>query len=271
MSGFNPVSETIASHEDYKQGYYVGTVTNNADPLGFGRVQASVENMFDPSQGEVPWIGPSKDSPYGYGTSAKGQYGVFGAPAVGSKIRVELQNGDEHKALYTTLPTAPNANPAFQNPNTWGFQDPSGNQLLVNMSANSWTWTHASGDSVAYDGSGDVVKVVKGNDTSTINGALTFNVQGNAQIQTQGNIDLQAGGNFTLQASGTASYTAAVHQFNGPVTTSSTLAAAGDITDSTGTGNTRTMATMREIFDTHRHHYDDNGNDNVTDVPFPLT
>ncbi|MGL2861184.1 hypothetical protein ACQKA8_08810, partial [Helicobacter pylori] len=115
----------------------------------------------------------------------------------------------------------------------------------VDMSAGSWVWTHVSGDSISYDGSGNVVKVVKGNDTSNIQGSIQFNVSGNTTINTT---------NFNLNASGTAVYKASTHQFQGPVVTDSTIAAAGDITDETASGNTKTIGDFRRVYDSHIHH-----------------
>jgi hypothetical protein len=254
--GFHSVNDVIQHAENYGQGYYVGTVTANNDTVGIGRIQASVAGLFDPEQGEVPYIGPLKDSPYGFGTGPKGPYGVYGMPQVGSTIKVELQNGDEHKGLYTTLITAQSAHHWFNTPSRWGYVDPQGNSLQVDMSAGTWTWTHQSGDSIAYDGSGDVVRVVKGseadqitgNSTNTVGGGITFNVTGNATINCQ---------EFNLSARGAANYSASVHNFTGPIDGSST------ITDMTASGNTQTMANMRQIYDIHTHEYDDG----TTSVP----
>lgn len=274
--GFNNAADSIAHAENYGQGYYIGTVTANTDAVGIGRVQAHVDGLFDSNAGEVPFLGPLKDSPFGFGTGAKGPYGVYGFPQVGSIVKVELQNGDEHKGLYTPLLTAPNAHPWFNVASRWGFVDPAGNSLQVDMSTGAWTWTHQSGDSIAYDGSGNVVRIIKGNSTDTINGAETRNIQGNSSNTIGGALTFHVTGNATitcssynLQASGTATYTAALHQFNGPVVTSSTISAAGDITDLTGTGNTKTMGNMRTIYDEHKHYYDDNGNRNLTETPTP--
>lgn len=268
--GFNAVQDTLSQQENYGQGYYIGTVTANNDTVGIGRVQAHVEGLFDTDQGEVPYVGPIKDSPFGFGKGQKGPYGVYGMPQIGSTIKVELQNGDEHKGLYSTLITAQSAHPWFNTPARWGFVDPAGNSLQIDMSTGAWTWTHQSGDSIAYDGSGNVIRVVKGNETDqitgnsqktvqgsethTVSGGLTFNVTGNATITCQA---------FSMQASGTATYTAASHQFHGPVTTDSTLATAGSITDETSAGNTKTVANMRQVYDSHTHQYDDG----TTSVP----
>src|SRR5271168_4462456 len=155
MSSLSSVHDSMKHSEDYSDGYYLGTVTGNTDPLGIGRVQANVPGLYDPTLGPIPWIGPIKDSPFGFGVGPKGPYGVYGSPYVGSQVKVELQKGDEHNALYTPFPTVPAANPAFASPFTWGFQDPSGNQLLVNLQTGMWTWTHSSGDTISYDSAGD--------------------------------------------------------------------------------------------------------------------
>jgi hypothetical protein len=274
--GFNSTNDTLQGQEKYGQGYYIGTVTGNNDTVGIGRVQANVPGLFDTDQGEVPYIGPLKDSPFGYGTGANGPYGVYGMPQVGSTIKVELQNGDEHQGLYTTLITAQSAHPWFNTPSRWGFVDPVGNSLQVDMSTGAWTWTHQSGDSIAFDGSGDVVRVVKGNDTDQITGNEVDQVQGNSTKTVGGGLTFNVTGNatincstFDMTASGTATYTASSHQFNGPIQTSATIAAAGDITDLTGTGNSQTMADMREIYNEHYHVYDDDGHPNDTDPPTP--
>lgn len=256
--GFNSVNDSLAAQENYGQSYYLGTVTANNDTIGIGRVQAKVPGLFEPDQGEVPYIGPIKDSPYGFGVGPKGPYGVYGTPQVGSTLKIELQKGDPNKALYIPQITAKSAHPWFNTPSRWGFVDPQGNSLQVDMAAGTWTWTHQSGDTISYDGSGNVVKVVKGNDTTNVSGSIVFQVTGNATINCAA---------YNLNASGTATYTAAQHRFNGPVTTNSTIAAAGDITDLTGSGNTKTVGNMRTVYDSHDHNYTDDGNLMVTQRP----
>jgi hypothetical protein len=256
--GFNTVNDAVNHKEDYGQGYYMGTVTVNTDPHGVGMVQAQVPGLYDSTAGAVPWIGAIKDSPFGFGTGAKGPYGVYGFPQVGSTVKVELQNGDEHKPLYSTLYTVPNAHPWFNVPTRWGYVDPSGNSLQVDMAANTWLWTHESGDTISFDGLGNVVKVVNGNDTSNVTGNIVFQVTGNATINCE---------DFVVDASGTATYTATSHQFNGPIMASSTIAAEGNITDQVGTGNAQSMEDMRTYYNEHDHEYYDNGTLSTTSVP----
>lgn len=231
---FETINDYLQSSEDYQQSYYVGTVTNNQDPLNMGRVQANVPGLFDAAQGSVPWIGPIKDSPFGFGTGSKGPYGTYGAPQVGSKIRVELQGGDPHHPLYGPLLTAPDANPHFPI-NAWGFEDPDGNMVIYDLTAHTYKFVTAGGATINIDASGKRITAVNG-DVTNSNGDWQIIVQGNASIQ----------------ASGSASYTASVHNFHGPIVCDNSISAANDITDNTS-GVSGTMRGMRQIFDQHRH------------------
>jgi uncharacterized protein involved in type VI secretion and phage assembly len=165
------MSEAEADAKD--DGYMIGTVTDNKDPDGLGRIKVNIPGLFDPSQGEVPWIGPSKISPFGIGPT----WGVYGSPAVGSTVRIELQDGDPHYALHVADEyVKANANPDFKDPATWGFKDPSGNQLLVNMTTQNWHFTHSSGLSIIIDQTGK----------------LTITTPGEIDVSAQGNINFSA-------------------------------------------------------------------------------
>jgi phage baseplate assembly protein gpV len=257
---FRTTNDFLQGAEKYDQGTYIGVVFANNDPLGIGRVQANVPGLYDTTLGAVPWIGPKKDSPFGYGTGTKGKYGVYGVPQVGSKIIVELQQGDEHKPLYSTFPTAQDANPTFASPTVWGYQDPDGNIMIYNMASHTYTFITAGGYQIQIDASGNRITTVA-NDTENASGNWTINVAGNAQINADGNVGLKAGGTATYQASS--------HSFIGPVTASATISAAGDITDDTASGNGQTMADMRTYYNEHYHTVEVEGNEEDTSVPIP--
>lgn len=82
---------------------------------------------------------------------------------------------------------------------------------------------------------------------------LKFLTNGDVDVNTAGNLSATVAGSLTADVTGTASYTAAAHQFIGPVTMSETLAVAQDITDQTGSENTETMASMRTKYNEHDH------------------
>lgn len=260
---FHTANDTVSHSEEYNTGYYLGTVTNNQDPLGLHRVQADVPGLYDTTTGEVPWIGPHKDSPFGFGTGANGQYGTYGSPAVGSKIKIELQNGDEHNAMYSPVQVKADVNADFSNPNVWGFKDPDGNIVKYDMNAHTYTFITKGGAQIVIDANGKRITQVNG-DVETSNGDWTVNVTGNASITATGNASVQASSNISVQAGGTATYTAAAHQFHGPINTDSTLATGGDITDRTNSGNSKTVGNMRETYDGHEHDFTDSDGDTGT-------
>lgn len=199
------LSEASADAED--DGYKIGTVVVNEDPMGLGRIKVRVPNLFDPAQGDVPWVGPHKKSPFGIGVG----YGVYGSPALGSQVRIKLQDGDPHYALFEAdeYPKAA-ANPKFKSPKTWGFKDPKGNELFVNMETDDWQFTTHSGVSIKYDAQGNAVihipkdetTTIGGDGHTTVTGRITLNVGGDAAITVAGATTLQAA-SVAVTASGT--------------------------------------------------------------------
>ncbi len=212
------------AEEDAKDtGYIIGTVVDNVDPLGLGRIKVNVPNLFDHNSGDVPWIGPHKKSPFGIGSG----FGTYGSPAIGAQVRIKLQDGDPHYGLAEADEySLPNANPKFKSPQTWGFKDPSGNELFVNMEAQDWQFTHSSGLTLKYDAQGNLrlhvpkdsttdivgvqtetvtgnsVKTVGGSDTQTISSGLTISVTGDTTITSSGTMNLSAGSDMNISAGG---------------------------------------------------------------------
>lgn len=175
--------------EKTKGRYYVGSVFNLNDPEGIGRVQASVPGLYDPTQGDVPWIGPLRQSPFGIGPG----FGFYGVPALKSKITVILQDGDPHYPMFIGgILTKDDVLPAFRDPNVWGFKDPSGNALIVDMKNGTWTFIHSSGDTIAFDSVGNRATLIKGTDTTRVNKDFTIIVDAPAKIYSSARIDLQA-------------------------------------------------------------------------------
>jgi hypothetical protein len=120
---------------------------------------------------------------------------VYGTPAKGSIVKVRLQDNDVNQANYeASAYLAANANPIFASPSIYGYQDPKGNKLVVNLETGDWTWTHNSGYILAYSSSG-VTVTAPSNVTENITGNLQFNVTGNVDINsTGGNVNVAATG-----------------------------------------------------------------------------
>ena len=178
--------ETLNDKPNYGDGkFQIGTVTNNEDPMGLARIQAAIPNTFDPSLGEIPWLGPMKFSNFGQGPG----FGVYGSPAVGSKVLVVMQEGDTLKGFYMAgAYTSDIANPEFASPKVWGWTDPSGNKLIVNMETQTMTVVHSSGYTEVINENGDVVRTIPGKVEDTITGTMSVHATGNVLLRSDGNV-----------------------------------------------------------------------------------
>lgn len=202
----NSLNDRIAeaTEDAADSGYILGTVVDNNDPLGLGRVKVSIPNLFDLAHGEIPWIGAHKKSPFGIGPG----YGVYGSPAVGSQVKVKLQDGDAHYGIAEADEySKANANPKFKDPKTWGFKDPSGNELFVNMDTQDWQFTSSGGITIQKDIDGNLKVHVPGNSETTVLGDSTTTVQGDLNTTVHGNINTTITGNQNTVFDGSADTT----------------------------------------------------------------
>lgn len=155
MSGFAPLSDIVQpdTTEESKGKWYIGTV-RTVNPDGSETVKAHVPGLFDMDAGDVPWIGPLKQSLFGIGPN----FGFYGAPQVGSRITIILQDGDaQYPAYIGCILNKQDIPPQFKDPNVWGFRDPAGNQLLVNIKTGEFRFTHSSGAYFSFDSGGNIV------------------------------------------------------------------------------------------------------------------
>jgi phage baseplate assembly protein gpV len=135
--------------------------------------------MYDANAGELPWIGPFKGSIFGQGAT----WGTAGSPAVGSKVAVLFQNGDPHYPVYVGG-IASKALPGFVSGTNWGFIDPAGNTLNVNLATKNVSFVSAAGASfvIAPDGSVNVTAPTLNVSATNINLAGAVDIQGNVNI-----------------------------------------------------------------------------------------
>jgi phage baseplate assembly protein gpV len=193
IGSFNAYQEATA--QDYTGSLFLGRVVNNADPLGLGRFQVRIPGLYE--EGALPWVGSVRYSPFGVG---KG-FGMYGSPKVGSTAIIELQDGDANMPIcHGFILTDPDKDPAYASPDTWGYVDPSGNRLLVDMAAHTWTWTHSSGTTYNINAAGDLTATVVGNQTINVQGNSVLNVQGNTEVHTSGTTTVTSGGAASLTA-----------------------------------------------------------------------
>lgn len=163
------LNDNVQARQDYRGRPFLGTVQNVDDPLGIGRIQVQIPGIFE--EGELPWVLVRKSSPFGNGPG----FGTFGSPAVGSVAIITFQNGDSNYPICEGYISISGSVPGeFQNPNVWGFRDPSGNTLVVDASSGSMTLTHSSGTTISVDSSGSL--------QGEVSGDLTVNAQGDVRV-----------------------------------------------------------------------------------------
>jgi phage baseplate assembly protein gpV len=176
---FNTINDAMALREGLDGAYIIGTVTNNTDPLGLDRIQVTIPNLYA-AEDDRPWVGPFKSSPFGIGSS----WGVYGSPAVGSQVVILFQSGNPNYPAYIGGIQA-KADPDFPSGTSWGFKDPKGNKLKIDLAASTVAFTAASGASILLDSSGNA-KVVSPTVTIQGNLAITGNLSVDGGVTNKG-------------------------------------------------------------------------------------
>ena len=185
--GMDNLNETLGESQDYKGRLFLGRVVNDQDPSGAGAFQASVPGLFE--EGELPWIGRIRESPFGIGPN----FGTYGTPHVGSSVIIELQDGDANYPVCVGFyPKAAEVPDVFKNGRVWGYRDPSGTTLVVNPDEKLYHFTHASGTEYSINQDGELTANIVNNTTVNISGNAVANVSGSVQINVSGNATLVA-------------------------------------------------------------------------------
>jgi hypothetical protein len=262
----NKVNDNLEAAQDYEKKLFYGRVTNNVDPLGLGRFQVTVPGLYD--EGELPWVGVKRYSPFGVGPG----FGVYGSPSLGSTAVLKLQEGDAHYPICLGyLLDQSNADPRFASEKTWGFVDPSGNVLYVNMDTQEWTFTHSSGTTYTINEQGDLISHIVGERNITIDKSTTITTNGgNTTINTtSGNTNISTSGATTIQSGSSVTINTPQTNVLGALTVSGLtrlqggIIVTGDAGGAAGfiTGNfihtDGILSSNGVILHTHVHPYDD--------------
>lgn len=208
----NKLQSVIETGQKYDNTLFIGTVVDNKDPEGQKRFKVQVPGLYE--DGDLPWVGVQQNSPFGNGPT----FGSFGSPAVGAIAIIELQGGSAaHPICRGYLNIGTNVPPEFHSESVWGFVDPAGNKLVVDMGG-TLQFTHQSGI------------------------RLTFSQDGRATLEAD-TIHAQAATTATIEApdvyvSGKAHFDDDV-EVDGDVLIKKNLKVDGSIIDGTGT-NTAT-------------------------------
>jgi hypothetical protein len=166
---FDSLNQSLSMVKDYKGLYFKGTVLDNKDPLNLDRIRIKIPDLYEIEGVDLPWALPNKNSLFGNGDG----WGTHGSPAIGSTVLVELQNGDPHYPVYTTIKDKADAE--FPSGSSWGFKDPKGNKLVVDLAADKIVFSASSG--VTFTIEGGNLKVV-------VNGNLSMEAKGKTNLET---------------------------------------------------------------------------------------
>lgn len=184
---FDNLNEALKLREGYGMTYVMGKVTSNKDDdsaksgsgINKDRILVSAPGLYDPDQGEIPWVGSLKKSPFGQGKN----WGVYGSPYPGSDVALELQDGNASYAMYHSIQRYPSPS-EFSKPGLeWGLKDPIGNLVRFDLETKEVEISTKAGVVVKISGDGELTITTKGD--TTLN-APTLNI--NADIVHTGTI-----------------------------------------------------------------------------------
>lgn len=211
------LDSSLRAIDSYEGVPLLGTVTENIDPLNLSRIKVRIAGLYDPDKGEVPWAGPIKNSQFGISDS----WGIYGSPAVGSDVVVYLQNGDPHYPVYYSIQR--HANPEFASGTSWGFVDPKGNKLKVDLTSGSITLT--TNDNVVFNTDG------QGNLSVTVPGTTSVESTGNITVTGDADITVNAAANVNMTAGATMHLTAATLNIDAPTNVNGNVSTTGTLTN----------------------------------------
>lgn len=188
-----------------------GTVVDNRDPLGKGRVRVRVFGVFDELQtNAIPWA-EYADPLMGGGRDSGGTF----IPDEGDKVWVFFESGDHTQPVYfagapSMLDLPITIDEGY--PQTRMFKTKAGHVISLNDESGNETIRiiHKSGTYTEYqpDGSikevvvGDYHQTVMGNKTVVVVGDHALNVNGKSDTNVLGNITNVSGGNTTHSSLG---------------------------------------------------------------------
>lgn len=205
MTSFNNYNQQ-EDGVDYEGVIFDGTVVDNADPEKNERIRVTIPGLFEGDTESLPWCIPEKNSPFGMGPG----YGVFGVPKIGSTVTVELQNGDANYPMYRggllkegSVPTEFDGNPDI-----WGFKDPAGNKLVINLAEGTAEFRHKSGTGFIIEDNGNVNTTIVGDWNLSVSGQINSSASQwnhSGEVRITGNLGL-AGNLYTFNGTYTASF-----------------------------------------------------------------
>lgn len=176
-----------------KQTKLTGYVVDNEDPEKRQRVRIRIPQLHAGiPDDKLPWVTRRAEGQHNSG----GGVGDVRVPQKGAKVFSTFDDGDPHNSYYGNSPTTDDVNKENKileddYPHTYGSVDHYGNKTTVNTKTGVVNFTHKSGASTTYDGSGNVSIVSPGNVTISAKGDLVIVAGGKMQVHASGDLSLK--------------------------------------------------------------------------------
>jgi hypothetical protein len=199
--------------------WHVGLVVDNDDTLRLQRIKVTIPNVFPEKTPltELPWVGPILKSSFGATATAS----TVSVPVIGARVVIEFQGDDTNHGLYHGYITHPDhltmmdALLLADYPHAYGFFDPLGNVLSINLKTGNVTFKHnkknRSGHTtinidqegnINITASADLTATVAGSTSIATKGSTSVTTEGNTAVTTKGTTKVTSGGGTTIDTTG---------------------------------------------------------------------
>lgn len=151
-------------------GWHIGRVIHNLDDLLLGGIKVWVPGLLEFDYESSPWIFPLRSmAPGGSLTSAN----VF-IPEVGAQVVITFPYNDVYTGFYIGYVEGvltQNAKLISGYPNSWGWEDSSGNYMFLDKATGAAELRHASGAKIVINAAGEIT--ITANKITHIKGTLS--------------------------------------------------------------------------------------------------
>lgn len=133
---------------------YIGTVVDNEDPREIGRVKTTVTGLVEGSKSILPWM--HQAGPIGLGSQTKHSW--FSVPQIGTQVYIVFPSQSIYHGIYYARPIRydQGRDPYYFSksknyPKRYGWTDPQGTRLAIDMVKREMSFTHTSGFKLHVD------------------------------------------------------------------------------------------------------------------------
>lgn len=149
MGMTNP-SDATEKKNDHRGLTFLGTVSDNKDPMKLKRVRIKVPELIEGDGEDLPWAMPVTED-----------FEHVKVPEIGTVVYVQLQKGDKHYPIYFGSSTSnKQVIPSILGtnyPDRYGMRDSKNNYFFVDKMTGEVEFQHHSGTKINVDDSGKVV------------------------------------------------------------------------------------------------------------------